>query len=69
MKIKLVETKCLKQSENIEVHAISPLLLVPIKMNLELLMGSGAVSPHLKALSGLANLGVCVSPLALSPQG
>lgn len=65
---KLLPSKCLEQSENIKVHAISP-LLVPIKMNLELLMGSGAISPHLKALSGLANLEVCVSPLALSPQG
>ena len=38
------------------------------KMNLELLMGRGAASPHLKPLSGLANLFVCVSSQALPPQ-
>ena len=37
-------------------------------MTLELLMGSGAASPHLKPLSGLANLFAHVSPRALSPQ-
>ena len=44
------------------------LLLSPSKMNLELLMGRGAASPHLKPLSGLANLLVCVSPQTLPPQ-
>ena len=43
-------------------------LLTPSKMNLELLMGRGAASPHLKPLSGLANLFVCVSSQALPPQ-
>ena len=38
-------------------------------MNLELLMGRGAASPHLKSLSGLANLFARVSPWALPPQG
>ena len=66
---KLLPSKCLEQSEKIKVHALSPHLLAPFKMNLELLMGSGAASPHLKALSGLANLGVCVSTQVLSPQG
>ena len=42
--------------------------LAPSKMNLELLMGRGAASPHLKPLSGLANLFAHVSPHALSPQ-
>ena len=37
-------------------------------MSLELLMGRSA-SPHLKSLSGLANLFAHVSPLALPPQG
>ena len=64
---KLLPSKCLKQSENIKVHAISPLLLVPIKMNLELLMGKGAASPHSKTLSELATLGICVSARVLSP--
>ena len=44
-------------------------LLVPRKMNLELLIGRGAASPHLKSLSGLANLFARVSPQALPPQG
>ena len=43
-------------------------LLTPSKMNLELLMGRGAASPHLKPLSGLANLFVRVSSQALPPQ-
>ena len=38
------------------------------KMNLELLMGRGAASPHLKPFSGLANLFAHVSPQALPPQ-
>ena len=38
------------------------------EMNLELLMGRGAASPHLKPNSGLANLFACVSPRALPPQ-
>ena len=38
-------------------------------MNLELLMGRGAASPHLKPLSGLANPFARVSPWALPPQG
>ena len=46
---------------------VSP-LLTPSKMSLELLMGRSA-SPHLKSLSGLANLFAHVSPLALPPQG
>ena len=46
---------------------VSP-LLTPSKMNLELLMGRGAASPHLKSLSGLANLFARVSPWALPPQ-
>ena len=37
-------------------------LLAPSKMSLELLMGRGATSPHLKLLSGLANLFAHVSP-------
>jgi len=37
-------------------------------MNLELLMGRGAASPHLKSLSGLANLFARVSPQALPSQ-
>ena len=45
-----------------------PHLLAPSKMNLELLMGRGAASPHLKPLSGLANLFARVSPRALPPQ-
>ena len=44
------------------------LLLTPSKMNLELLMGRGASSPHLKQISGLANLFTSVSPQALPPQ-
>ena len=44
-------------------------LLSPKKMNLELLMGREAASPHLKPLSGLANLCAHVSPQALPPQG
>ena len=38
-------------------------------MNLELLMVRGAASPHLKSLSGFANLFAHVSPWALPPQG
>ena len=38
-------------------------------MNLELLMGREAVSPHLKPLSGLAKICAYVSPWALPPQG
>ena len=38
-------------------------------MNLELLMGRGVASPHLKPLSGLANPFAHVSPWALPPQG
>ena len=38
-------------------------------MNFELLMGRGAARPHLKPLSGLANLFACVSPWELPPQG
>ena len=38
-------------------------------MNLELLMGREAVSPHLKPLSGLVNLFTHVSPQALPSQG
>ena len=37
-------------------------------MNLELLMGTGATIPHLKPLSGLANLFARVSQRALLPQ-
>ena len=37
-------------------------------MNLELLMGRGAASPHLKPLSRLANLFALVSPWALTTQ-
>ena len=44
-------------------------LLGPSKMSLELLMGRGAASPHLKSLSGLANPFARVSPPALPPQG
>ena len=44
------------------------LLLTPSKMNLELLMGRGASSPHLKPLSGLDNLFARVSPQALPTQ-
>ena len=47
---------------------LSP-LLPPSKVNLELFMGRGAASPHLKSLSGLANLFARVSPWALPPQG
>ena len=43
-------------------------LLAPSKMNLELLMGRGAASSHLKPLSGLANLSARVSPWALPPR-
>ena len=39
---------------NINVGAFSP-FLTPRKMNLELLMGRGAASPHLKPLSVLGN--------------
>ena len=38
----------------IKVGAFSP-FLIHSKMNLELLMGKGAASPHLKPLSGLGN--------------
>ena len=58
----------MEQSVNIKVDAFSP-LLAPNKMNLEMLVGRGAESPHLKPLSGLANPFSCVSPLALPPQG
>ena len=43
-------------------------LLAPNKMNLELLVGRGAASPHLQPLSGLANPFARVSPWALPPQ-
>ena len=43
-------------------------LLTPSKMNLELLMGRGAASPHLKPLCALANLLAHVLPRALPPQ-
>ena len=46
-----------------------PPLPVPSEMNLELLTGKGAVSPHPKPLSGLAILRVCVSAEVLSIQG
>ena len=46
---------------------VSP-LLTPSKMNLELLMGRGAASPHLKSLSRLANPFACVSPWAVPLQ-
>ena len=52
---------------NIKVGAFFP-LLVPSKVNLELLMGKEAASPHLNPLSGLANLCAHVSPWALTPQ-
>ena len=54
---------------NIKVAVFSPPFLDPSKMNLELLMGREAASPHLKPLSGLANLCAHVSPQALPPQG
>ena len=38
-------------------------------MNLDLLMGREAASPHLKPLSGLAKLCAHLSPQALPPQG
>ena len=44
-------------------------LLAPSKMNLELLVGIAAASPHLNALPGLANSFAHVSPRALPPQG
>ena len=53
---------------NINVGAFPP-FLTPRKMNLELLMGRGAASPHLKSLSGLAKPFAYVSPWALPPQG
>ena len=37
-------------------------------MNLELLMGTGATIPHLKPLSGLANLFAHVSPRVCLPR-
>ena len=43
-------------------------LLTPRKMILELLMGRGAASPHLKPLCALANLLAHVLPRALPPQ-
>ena len=52
----------------IKVGAFSP-FLIHSKMNLELLMGKGAASPHPKPLYGLSTPGVCVSAGALSPQG
>ena len=52
----------------IKVGAFSP-FLIHSKMNLELLMGKGAASPHLNALPGLANSFAHVSPRALPPQG
>ena len=48
---------------------VFPPLLAPSKMNLELPVGRGAASPHLKPLSGLANLFAHVSPQALPTQG
>ena len=47
---------------------VFPPLLAPSKMNLEQLMGRGAASPHLKPLSGLANLFPDAPPWALPPQ-
>ena len=44
-------------------------LLAPNKMNLEMLVGRGAESPHLKPLPGLANPFARVSPWTLPPQG
>ena len=38
-------------------------------MKLELIMGRETTSPHLKPLSGLANLFTHVPPQALPPQG
>ena len=52
----------------IKVGAFSA-FLTHSKMNLELLMGKGAASPHLKPLSGLANSFAYVSPRALPSQG
>ena len=46
-----------------------PPLLAPSEMRVELLMGRGAASPHLKPLSGLANLFAHVSSWALPLQG
>ena len=46
-----------------------PPLLAPRKMNLELLMGRGAASPHLKTLCLLAYPFTRVSPWALLRQG
>ena len=45
-----------------------PPLLAPSKMSLELLMGRGAASPHLKPLPGLANSFAPVSPRTLPSQ-
>ena len=56
------------QSMNIKVGAFSPSSRSQ-EMNLELLMGRKAASPHLKPLSGLANLCAHGSPQALPPQG
>ena len=53
---------------NIKMGAFSP-PIAPSKMNLELLMGRGAASLHLKPLSGLANSFAYVSPRALPSQG
>lgn len=38
-------------------------------MSSGLLMGKGATNPHVKPLSGLVVLGVCVSAGELPPQG
>ena len=48
---------------------VFPPLLAPSKMNLELPVGRGAASPHLKPLSGLANPSALVSPWALPSHG
>ena len=64
----VIRGKWLKQSVNIKVGVFFP-LLAPSKMNLELLLGRGAASPHLKPLSGLGNLFAHVSPRALPPLG
>ena len=56
------------QSVNIKVGAFPPSSCSQ-EMNLELLMGREAASPHLKPLSGLANLCARGSPQALPPQG
>ena len=62
----VITWKWLEQSVNRKVGVLS--LLVPSKMNLQLLMGRGAASPHLQQISELANLFTPVSPQALPPQ-